>query len=262
MRQDKQNMHPLLEFDNIFYTFPGIGVPALRGASLRLNAGLRVALLGRNGAGKSTLLQHANGLLRPSAGCVRINGVPLEYSRRGLLAARRQVGLLFQNPDDQLFSASVAQDISFGPLNLGLSDQEARRRVQAAAELCEITGLLERPTHALSGGQKARVALAGVLAMEPLLILADESTAGLDPWMRQQVVAIFNRLAAAGKTVLLATHELDLARHWADLVVVMEQGLVVVCAPPAQVFSDPALVALLGPTDTWPVNEVAHANNS
>lgn len=244
-------MTPILELDDLHYIFPGFNTPALRGATLRLEAGRRVALLGRNGAGKSTLLLHANGILRPTAGEVRLAGVPLRYTRRGLLAARRQVGLVFQSPDDQLFSASVGQDISFGPLNLGLDLDTARRRVAAAAELCGVSDLLDRPTHALSGGQKTRVALAGVLAMEPLLILADEVSAGLDPWMRRQVFAIFNRLVAQGTTVLLATHDLDVARHWADLVAVMEEGRITTCAPPPQIFGDPALSARLGPTEPW-----------
>lgn len=250
-------MISVLEWENVHYTFPSASAPALRGASLRLEAGRRVALLGRNGAGKSTLLLHANGILRPSAGEVRVAGTPLDYSRRGLLTARRQVGLVFQNPDDQLFSASVAQDISFGPLNLGLSVNEARRRLAEAAELCDVTDLLERPTHALSGGQKTRVALAGVLAMEPQVILADEAIAGLDPWMRRQVFAIFNRLVGQGVTVLLATHDLEVARHWADDVAVMDAGRVIVAAPPAQVFADPALRELLGPVSAWAADEVA-----
>ncbi len=239
-------MTALLELEQLHYRFPGGAEPALRGASLRLEAGQRVALLGRNGAGKSTLMLHANGLLRPSSGQVRVAGEPLVYTRRGLLAARRQVGLVFQNPDDQLFSASVAQDISFGPLNLGLDAPETRRRVAEAAALCEVHDLLDRPTHALSGGQKLRVALAGVLAMAPRVILADEVTSGLDPWMRRQVFAIFNRLVAQGVTVLLATHDLSVARHWADLVAVMEAGQVVVVAPSAEVFGDAELRRLIG----------------
>lgn len=244
-------MSPVLIWENIHYTFPGASAPALCGATLQLERGQRVALLGRNGAGKSTLLLHANGILRPAAGQVRVDGASIDYSRRGLLAARRQVGLVFQSPDDQLFSASVAQDISFGPLNLGLSNDETRRRVAEAAVRCEVVDLLDRPTHALSGGQKARVALAGVLAMEPQVILADESTAGLDPWMRRQVFAIFNRLVAQGTTVLLATHDLDVARQWADCVAVMDSGRVVAAAPPAQVFADPVLCELLGPDAPW-----------
>ncbi|NTV63035.1 MAG: energy-coupling factor ABC transporter ATP-binding protein, partial [Oscillochloris sp.] len=222
----------MLAFDDLHYGYPG-GTPALCGATLRLAAGARLALLGRNGSGKSTLLMHANGLLRPSQGSVRVAGSPLDYSRQGLRAARRQVGLVFQNPDDQLFSANVAQDISFGPLNLGLSVAEARARVAEAAALCDVSDLLDRPTHALSGGQKARVALAGVLAMQPLALLADEVTAGLDPWAHRQVLAIFARLAARGTAVLLATHDVALARRWADQVAVMSDGRVVACAPPA-----------------------------
>jgi cobalt/nickel transport system ATP-binding protein len=244
-------MTPVLDMDNLRYTFPGFSAPALCGATLRLEAGQRVAMLGRNGAGKSTLLLHANGILRPDSGAVRVAGAPLSYTRRGLLAARRQVGMIFQSPDDQLFSASVAQDISFGPLNLGLSDAEARQRVAEAAALCEVADLLDRPTHALSGGQKARVALAGVLAMRPLVILADELTAALDPWMRQQVFAIFSRLVERGTTVLLATHEPEIARRWADLAVVMDAGRVVAAEAPARIFAEPELRALIGPREPW-----------
>lgn len=244
-------MTPVLEWHDVYYTFPGAPMPALRGASLCLEYGQRVVLLGRNGAGKTTLLLSANGILRPSAGTVRIAGKPLTYSRRGLRSARHQVGLVFQNPDDQLFSASVAQDISFGPLNMGLSLAATRQRVSQVAVRCGVSDLLDRPTHALSGGQKARVALAGVLAMEPRVILADETTAGLDPWMQHQVFTIFNQLVAEGTTVLLATHDLNVARHWADRVVVIDAGRVVAADTPAQVFADPNLRKLLGPSDPW-----------
>jgi len=240
-------MSALLEFDDLHYTFPGSDIPALRGASLSIAIGQRIALIGRNGAGKSTLLLHANGILRPAAGQVRLDGAPLEYTRRGLLRVRRQVGLVFQNPDDQLFSASVLQDISFGPMNLGLSIADVRRRVAEAADLCGISNLLDRPTHALSGGQKSLVALAGVLAMAPRVLLVDETTSGLDPWMRHQIFAIFDRLVEQGVTVLLATHDLTVARQWADTVVVMHEGRVVASAPPMQVFADPDLRVLVGP---------------
>ena len=240
-------MSALLEFDDLHYAFPGSAIPALRGASLSIATGQRIALLGRNGAGKSTLLLHANGILRPAAGQVRLEGAPLEYTRRGLLRVRRQVGLVFQNPDDQLFSASVLQDISFGPMNLGLSITDVRRRVAEATDLCGISNLLDRPTHALSGGQKSLVALAGVLAMAPRVLLVDETTSGLDPWMRHQIFAIFDRLVEQGVTVLLATHDLTVARQWADTVVVMHEGRVVASAPPMQVFADPDLRVLVGP---------------
>ena len=211
----------LLHLDDLYYRYPGQAQPALNGATLRVPAGCKVALIGRNGSGKSTLMLHCNGILRPERDSISLNGQVVRYDRASLRELRRQVGLVFQNPDDQLFSANVAQDISFGPLNLGLSEAETRQRVQTAAELCDLTELLDRPTHALSGGEKARVALAGVLAMEPVLLVADEVTASLDPWLRYQIFKIFQRLVARGQTVLLAIHDLTVARQWADLVVVM-----------------------------------------
>jgi cobalt/nickel transport system ATP-binding protein len=218
---------PVLEADALFYRYAGYEEYALHGASLRLMPGQKVALMGRNGSGKSTLLLHCNGILRPERGDVRVAGVRMGYDRASLKRWRQQVGLIFQQPDDQLFSASVMQDISFGPLNLGLSDEDARQRVQVAARLCGVVDVLDRPTHALSGGEKARVALAGVLAMEPLVVLADEVTASLDPWMRRQVFDIFDRLVEQGKTVLLSTHDIHTARTWADSIVVMDSGRVV-----------------------------------
>jgi cobalt/nickel transport system ATP-binding protein len=230
----------LLEVEDLCYCYPGYSAPVLDGATLCLGAGEKVALIGRNGSGKSTLLLHCNGILRPQRGQVRVAGQPMAYDQRALREWRRQVGLIFQHPDDQLFSASVAQDISFGPLNLGLSEQQARQRVAEAADLCGVTDLLERPTHALSGGEKARVALAGVLAMEPLVLLADEALANLDPWMRLQVIAIFEHLVAQGKTIVLATHDLHTARVWAGRMVVMDGGRVVADGAPHHILRDPA----------------------
>ncbi|MFH1485911.1 MAG: ABC transporter ATP-binding protein, partial [Chloroflexota bacterium] len=138
-------MKSILELDNIHYWYPGQETPALKAATLSVPSGCRMAVLGRNGSGKSTLLLHCNGILKPREGTVRLAGRPVAYDRSSLRELRRQVGMVFQNPDDQLFSASVAQDISFGPLNLGLGEQEARHRVQVAAEMCEIADLLDRP---------------------------------------------------------------------------------------------------------------------
>jgi cobalt/nickel transport system ATP-binding protein len=245
-------MTPLVEFKHVYYKYPGHDdQPALQDFNLSLPEGQKVAVVGRNGAGKSTFFLHCNGLYRPHAGQVFFKGQPLAYDRQALKWLRQQVGLVFQNPDDQLFSASVAQDISFGPFNLGLSPTETRRRVQAVAELCELTGLLERPTHALSGGEKARVALAGVLAMEPALLIADEVTANLDPWMRRQLFTIFHRLVAEGKTVLLATHDIEFARRWADWLVVMEAGRAIAADTPERVFARTDLLAQIGLAEPW-----------
>jgi len=229
----------VLEFNQLYYRFPGADKPALNGATLTLTRGKKIVLVGRNGSGKSTLLLHANGILKPESGEVRVLGRPLQYSRKELVSARQQVGLIFQNPDDQLFSASVEQDISFGAVNLGLTDEEVRDRVASVAAMCEITDLLDRPTHALSGGQKMRVAIAGVLTMNPQVILADEVTAGLDPWMRIHVLESFDRLVKQGVVVLFATHDLNIARFWADEVAVMENGQVTTVGLPTQVFDNP-----------------------
>ncbi len=237
----------LLELDGLYYGYPGQpGPPALQGATLHLPAGERVALIGRNGSGKSTLLLHCNGILRPDRGMVLLAGRPVAYDRPSLQELRRRVGLVWQHPDDQLFSASVRQDVSFGPLNLGWSERETHQQVEAAAELCDIAHLLDRPTHALSGGEKTRVALAGVLAMEPSLLVADEVTAHLDPWMRRQLFDIFDRLVAGGKTVLLATHDVELACRWADRLVVMAAGRVVAADRPERVLADAAAMAHTG----------------
>ena len=238
-----------LELRSACYHYPGQSQPALKDVTLRTAAGRRIALLGRNGSGKSTLLLACNGIVRPQAGGLYLDRQPVAYDRASLRKLRRTVGVVFQNPDDQLFSASVAEDISFGPLNLGLSEAQARDRVATAAELCEVTHLLDKPTHALSGGEKTRVALAGVLAMDVEILIADEALAGLDPWMRHQVMEIFARLSAQGKTIVLATHDIGLARSWADTVVLMEGGTVAAVRPAAEFFADAGLVARINPFD-------------
>jgi cobalt/nickel transport system ATP-binding protein len=244
-------MTAVVALEDVSYRFPTSSQPALADVSLRIDAGRRIVVLGRNGAGKSTLLLIMAGLLRPQRGRVYLGATPVAYSRQGLRRLRQTVGLVMQSPDEQLFSASVWQDISFGPLNLGLSAVEARQAVYEAAAMCDVTDLLDRPTHALSGGQKARVALAGVLAMRPRCLLVDETTSGLDGWARQQVVQVFDRLVAQGGTVVLATHDLALARRWADLVVVLHAGRVITVAPPAEVWTDPELRMLIAPSEFW-----------
>lgn len=189
------------------------GPKALDSVTVQFPVGLRTVILGHNGSGKSTLLLHGNGILKPGSGTVYFAGKPMQYTRKALLSLRQQVGVLFQHSDDQLFGATVAQEISFGPLNLGLDEATVRQRVADAARQCDITHRLDKPTHALSGGEKARAALAGVLAMEPELLLIDEPTASLDPPMRKRFFAIFQELHSAGKTIVLATHELEIARR-------------------------------------------------
>jgi cobalt/nickel transport system ATP-binding protein len=227
-------VNPVLALDAVDHVFAD-GSAGLRGCSLALERGMRHALLGANGAGKTTLLQHLNGLLRPSAGVMRRDGQPFDYSRAGLAELRRCVGLVFQNPDRQLFSAQVEEDVSFGPLNLGLDTATVRARVAAALEAVGLQDQGGRAVHHLSFGQKKRVCIAGVLAMEPDVLLLDEPMAGLDAPMQQELAALLDSLAARGVTVLLSTHDVDFAYRWADRIHLMADGRCIASGPAEQV---------------------------
>lgn len=222
--------------------------PVLRGADLALHAGRRVAVLGANGGGKTTLFRLLAGALAPSAGQVLLDGVPVVRNRRGLTALRTQVQLVLQDPDDQLFSASVGQDVSFGPVNMGLAPDEVRARVAGALRSLAIEDLADRPTHQLSFGQKKRVAVAGAVAMAPRLLVLDEPTAGLDPAGVEELLVTLAALHDAGTTPVLSTHDVDLAQRWADEVAVVVDGRVVTGEASA-VLADAALLraARLGP---------------
>ena len=200
------------------------GTVALRDLSLALPRGRRTAILGANGSGKSTLFLHLDGILRPQRGRVLLDGAPVAYDRAGLTDLRRRVGLVFQDPDNQLFAASVRQDISFGPINLGLQEDEVRQRVEQAVRDTQIEDLVDRPTHLLSYGQKKRVAIAGVLAMAPEVIVADEPTAGLDPESTARLLGLLDRLHGSGRTIVISTHDVELALAWADHVLVLRRG--------------------------------------
>ncbi|MFB8771796.1 energy-coupling factor ABC transporter ATP-binding protein [Streptomyces broussonetiae] len=181
-----------------------------------VHEGRALALLGRNGSGKTTLMRLLSGGLRPRAGTLAVEGRPVAYDRKGLTRLRTTVQLVVQDPDDQLFAASVAQDVSFGPLNLGLSDAEVRARVAEALAALDITALADRPTHLLSYGQRKRTTIAGAVAMRPRVLILDEPTAGLDPDGQERLLATLDGLRATGTTVVMATHDVDLALRWAD----------------------------------------------
>ncbi|MBE3585362.1 MAG: ATP-binding cassette domain-containing protein [Thermoanaerobacter sp.] len=240
----------ILEARDVHFTYSD-GTTALRGATMAIERGKKIAVLGSNGAGKTTIFLHFNGILRPGRGQVLFNGRPVRYDHRSLMELRRNVGIVFQDPDTQLFSASVIQEIAFGPLNLGLSREEVFRRVEAAMAATEITDLKDKPTHLLSYGQKKRVCLAGVLAMEPQVLICDEPTAGLDPLHAGQVMELFERINRQGTTVILATHDVDLAYSWADYVFVMSRGAVVGEGLPEEVFRDERLLKQSDLTRPW-----------
>ena len=216
-------MSLLLEACALSHVYPD-GSVGLDGCSLAIRSGSRNALLGSNGSGKTSLLQHFNALLRPTAGGVRFAGQPVDYSRGGLNALRRRVGLVFQNPDRQLFSASVIEDVSFGPLNLGLDEATVRRRVDEALAAVGMSELADKPVHHLSFGQKKRVCIAGVLAMQPEVLLLDEPMAGLDAAMQVELQALLDRLAGRGITIVLSTHDVDFAYRWADDIHLLAAG--------------------------------------
>jgi len=230
-------MNPIIEMQAVGHAFAD-GSSGLRDCSLALGRGRRHALLGANGAGKTTLLQHLNGLLRPTAGRLLLDGQPYDYGRGGLTQLRRRVGLVFQNPERQLFSAQVEEDVSFGPLNLGLDDATVRARVKDALDAVGLGGHARRAVHHLSFGQKKRVCIAGVLAMAPDVLLLDEPMAGLDAPMQDELAALLDRLAARGTTILLSTHDIDFAYGWADDLHLMAGGRVIASGPAQAVGAD------------------------
>ncbi|MFJ8149088.1 ATP-binding cassette domain-containing protein [Streptomyces sp. NPDC096048] len=192
------------------------GPDVLTGLDFAVREGRALALLGRNGSGKTTLMRLLSGGLRPRAGTLTVDGEPVTYGRRGLTRLRTTVQLVVQDPDDQLFAASVSQDVSFGPLNLGLSGAEVRSRVEESLTALDIAALADRPTHLLSYGQRKRTAIAGAVAMRPRVLILDEPTAGLDPDGQERLLTTLDRLRAAGTTVVMATHDVDLALRWSD----------------------------------------------
>lgn len=214
---------PLLELSRVSFRYAD-GSLGLNDCSLTIRRGSRNVLIGANGSGKTTLFQHGNALLRPQSGIVHYAGLPVDYSRAGLRELRSKVGMVFQNPDRQLFSASVQEDVSFGPLNLGLDMARVRQRVAHALRAVGMAAYADKAVHNLSFGQKKRVCIAGVLAMEPELLILDEPMAGLDHAMQAELLLVLDDLHARGITLLLATHDIDFAYRWADRIHLMSGG--------------------------------------
>ncbi|MBF0423650.1 MAG: ATP-binding cassette domain-containing protein [Magnetococcales bacterium] len=221
----------ILEACNLVYRFPGNTDATLRGLNLKIAAGERLALLGANGAGKTTLLLHLNGTLRPQTGSVLLDGQPVGHDRNSLAEWRRQVGVVLQESDDQLFAATVAEDVSFGPLNLGLSESETRQRVTETLGALQIASLANRPPHLLSHGQRKRAAIAGILAMRPRILILDEPTAGLDHQGKIHLLAILSHLSDTGTTIVFSTHDVDFAYAWADTAALFADGQVLEQGP-------------------------------
>lgn len=232
----------IIEAKNLTYSYDG-GAKALNDLSVSFKKGKVTAVLGGNGAGKSTLFLTLDGIIKPDGGEVFVNGEPVAYNKKYLNELKRKIGIVFQDPDDQLFSASVYEDVSFGAVNMGLGTDEVSRRVDAAMELCGITSLKDKPTHALSFGQKKRAAVAGVIVMEPEVIILDEPTAGLDPSGVSALMHLLEKIRTErGCTVILSTHEIDIVPIYADKLYVMDSGRVIAQGTPREVFSNPGLL--------------------
>lgn len=230
----------VIEAQDVSYTYDGNNERALDGLNLKIRRGTKVAFMGGNGSGKSTFFLCLNGIRRPDTGKICIDGEAIEYTRKGLLNVRGRVGIVFQEPDDQLFSASVYEEISFGILNLGADGETARREVESVIKELEITPFQDRPAHALSGGQKKQVAIADILVMHPEVMILDEPAAALDPKHTRKVQQIVDRLTEKGITVLMATHDIDYAYAWADEIILMHEGKVIRQGTPFDVCSDTA----------------------
>ncbi len=230
-------MTQVLSARGLHFSYPGTA-PALSGLDLDIPRGVRLAVVGANGSGKTTLLLHLNGSLRPERGEVSLEGGAVRYDRAFLKQWRTSVGLVQQNPDDQLFAGTVAEDVSFGPLNLGLSDEAVRTRVDEALAALGIAALADRPIHMLSFGQKKRTAIAGVVAMRPRVLLLDEPSSGLDPHGEVHLLAALQRLVDQGATIVYSTHDVDLACAWSDRVAILGQGRITDVGPADQVLAD------------------------
>lgn len=237
----------IIKFENVHYTYPGDQMESLCGVDLEIGEGSFVAVLGHNGSGKSTLAKHMNAILVPTQGRVTVNGIDSADENR-LIELRRNVGMVFQNPDNQIVANVVEDDVAFAPENLGVEPAEIRRRVDEALKQVGMYDKRQHAPHLLSGGQKQRVAIAGVIAMEPKIIVLDEPTAMLDPIGREEVISTVTRLCREkGMTVVLITHHMDECVG-ADRLIVMSGGSIAADGAPPEVFADIALMEREGLT--------------
>jgi len=235
--------HHIIEINDLKYAYPD-GTRALSGISLRIVHGESVAIIGANGAGKSTLLAHLVGILTPAAGTVRVGDYPLQPGNKKIIAyIRRAVGMVFQNPDDQLFMPTVFDDVAFGPLNLGLPPEEVEQRAMTALATVGAAHLKDRPPYKLSGGQKRAVAIASVLAMAPDILVLDEPSSDLDPRSRRHLITL---LKSFTHTKIIATHDLDMVMDLCGRTVVLKEGAIFADKPTMSILTDEKLLAECG----------------
>lgn len=229
--------HHIVQADNVHYAYPD-GTAGLTGVSFRITHGESVALVGANGAGKSTLLLHLNGCLLPTQGTIHIGDLPV--TKKTTAAIRRTVGMVFQDSDDQLFMPTVFEDVAFGPMNLGLANEELQTVVMGVLQRVQADHLRDRPPFKLSVGEKRRVAIAAVLAMSPDILVMDEPSSSLDPRARRELIEL---LQTFEHTKIIATHDLDLALQLCPRTIVLDNGKVSADRPTKDIFNDDELLA-------------------
>lgn len=232
----------IFKIENLTHEYSD-GTLALDHVSLSFERAERIALLGTNGSGKTTLLNHLNGILKPTSGKILFEGKPLQYDAKSLLELRKRVGFVFQDPNDQLFAPTVKQDVAFGPLNLGYSMEKVKTIVEETLKTVGMSEFAEKPPHFLSLGQKKRIALAGVLAMQPEVIIMDEPTSNLDPRATSEILHLLLQLnKEKGITLMLATHDVDMVPLFATKMYVLNKGKLVSEGTPKESFSDGNLI--------------------
>ena len=239
-------MSSRISIKNLHYTYPGDEAESLCGVSLEIEKGSFAAVLGHNGSGKSTLAKHLNAILTPTEGEVLVDGIRTSDEDR-LLDIRRTVGMVFQNPDNQIVANVVEDDVAFAPENLGVEPKEIRRRVDNALKQVDMYEFRQHAPHLLSGGQKQRVAIAGVIAMEPEVLILDEPAAGLDPRGREEILGGIRRYQRERRnTVIIVSHSMEDMARYADRITVVSEGALFRTGTPAEIFSDAASLSSVG----------------
>ena len=235
----------ILETRDLNYSYPD-GTLAIEGVSLTIEKGKKIAFVGPNGSGKSTLFLLLNGTYQPQSGEILFHGESINYDSASLKKIRKNIGIVFQNPDDQLFAPTIYQDVAFGPTNLEMPEAEIKTKVYEVLEYVGLRNLSDRPPHHLSGGQKKRVAIAGVIVMEPEVIILDEPLANLDPVGADEILDLLNELNQFEKTIVISTHDVDFAYSWADYIYLLVSRKIIGSGTPEEVFSDPDMVKSAG----------------
>ena len=230
-----------LETKNLSYTYHD-GTEALKNVNLKIEKGEKIAIMGPNGAGKSTLFSHFNGLTEPTSGHVEVDGEKIVFEQNELLKVRQKVGIVFQDPNDQLFAPTVKEDVAFGPMNLGLDYDEVEKRITESLEMVGMTGFEDKTPHHLSGGQQKRVAIAGIVAMRPDIMILDEPTAGLDPEGVEKVLNILNKLNKEGMSIVISSHDIEMVNQFADKIFILYNGEIIASGDKYQIFTDKDLL--------------------